>query len=636
MGFLEYANKTTSNVIPKEEFNGLIHEVFETISTCLEQSLGPLGSSTTILDGMLTSATKDGHAIFKSLRFNNRYKRMIYNLIAAVCTRLNNVVGDGTTTAIVLTNELFHQYQLKQAALETYYRLPRSFIQAWDAVIESLLEKIKTYATPINSLEDATIFNLCYVTSNGNMEVSTAITETYKTAKAPVIKMKDSPTNKSYIVPITGFEFPANLIDQAYVKSEDLSTVEKDVYVMLFNYKIDAELCNKLLIPINEVLKQMGHKLLVIAPYFDALLANTTLKQYLNYEYQKHKSLNLILAQYSIDKLEPFQFEDLAVVLRTNSIDQEMGNQLLLKISTLSEGELYDFVQACIAAITTESVKFDAPEQHFIGSALEANLSCTNGSIFRVVDLSETPRYLEVLRQAKKELIEKRIQYPEERQAYAFEIAKAQARVSQLEMKNYIYYIGADSLLQRGILKDAVDDVIKCVRSATKSGTVPGCQLSLIRACTELMNVIATDHEGEPTETIPAAVKLKLVILELIQTAVLNLYAKILHGPNGTGILKTIPLWNHIDTTKEEAQTALIKTAQEKCNEIIKTSIQRFQVCDLETLEYSDAIITSAETDSCVLLAASELVKLLISGNQSLFLDAEVNESHQETFEAYV
>ena len=129
VNFLEYAQKNQCNIIPKEEFEGLAQEVFNTIASNLCKSLGPLGSSATILDGMMTEATKDGYSILRKYCFHNIYKKMIYNLILAPCTRMNNTVGDGTTTAIALTNALFNHYQKNKGSLETLYRLPRQFNQ---------------------------------------------------------------------------------------------------------------------------------------------------------------------------------------------------------------------------------------------------------------------------------------------------------------------------------------------------------------------------------------------------------------------------------------------------------------------------------------------------------------------------
>ena len=52
-------------------------------------------------------------------------------------------------------------------------------------------------------------------------------------------------------------------------------------------------------------------------------------------------------------------------------------------------------------------------------------------------------------------------------------------------------------------------------------------------------------------------------------------------------------------------------------------------------LEGHTDIITSAETDIMVLTAASELIKILTSGNQCIFLDSEVNMSHQDDVTVY-
>jgi len=646
MNFLEYSNRNHVNIIPKEDFQNLILEVFNTVATNLSKSLGPLGSNTLLMGGLLTSSSKDGFSIFKNLRFHNRYKDMIYNLIKAPCTRLNNIVGDGTTTAVVLTNCLFQLYQDREVhrsddsghkttdsipgkkhKMEMYYRLPRTFTKAWDEMIDRIVQKVQTYATPLDPEDYDTIYNLCYVTSNGNEDISKNIAETYKNSKSPVIKLKDSPTNKSYILPIVGFEFPANLIDEGYVRNEDLSVEEKNIHVMIFDHKIEATIMNDFIIPVNEILKSRNTKLLVLAPYYDAHMANTTLKTYMNMEYQKHRSLNLLLAQYAIGKLDDHQLADLAIVLRATVINQEIAHDILEveRFQDLPDGEKYEFVVESVNEPTDRYYRI-------IGTVSNALLSCTNGSIFRVKDIDSDERYQDKLRVAEKELADTVGRMEEEKQSFAFEISKARARVSQLKMENYIYYVGADSVLQKDILKDAVDDVVKCVRSAVRSGIVPGCQLSIMRACNDLLTeLVPTDEISY--DDVQDDIKLKILILELIQDACVNVYVSLLHGPEYRGMIKLVPMWQHV---KDEGLNDLLKEATKKCTEIIRESIIKNQVFDLETLEFNSNIITSTETDVNVLLASSELIKLLISGNQCVFLDAEVNNVHDETVETYV
>jgi len=634
MGFLDYSNQNHCNIIPQEEFEGLINEVFGVISDNLSKSLGPLGSSATILDGMMTEATKDGHAILMKYRFHNRYKRMIYNLIKAPCIRMNNTVGDGTTTAIVLTNALFKQYNggngviSRKAAFNTLYRLPRQFNRAWDEIIEDLKNRVHSAARPIDPTDYDSIYNIAYVTSNGNEEIAHAIAETYKNAKSPSIKMKDSPTNKSYVSAINGFDFPANLISDAFVRNQDLSATEKNVFVMIFDHKVETDMFNKFIIPINECMRAMGSKLLILAPFYDAYMCETVVDQYLTYEMRNKGGINIIMAQYAMGKLEPNQLVDLATILRAKVITQELYTGMIEK-----------FDRATVDAWVEDVLNNNSYEFHrVIGKAAEALLSCNTGSIFRVEDIESDEKYQDALRRARTDLEQITATTDAEKQSYSSKIYEANARVLQLEMKNFIYYIGADSDLQKQIIWDSVEDVIKCVRSAIKYGVVPGCQITIARACIDAMRDILPEKTENPNEYMKSLtndIRLRYGILDMIYDAVRMVYAQVLHGATGQGMIKLVDRWQYT-SNEPEAVAALEQAAIDKGAEIINSSIQQNKTFDLETLEYNENIITSAETDAMVLSVASELIKILISGNQCIFLDSDVNESHNETVEAYV
>ena len=623
MNFLEYSNKTQSNIIPQEEFENLIQEVFNVISENLCKSLGPLGSSATILDGMMTDATKDGYSILRKYRFHNRYKKMIYNLIMAPCTKMNNTVGDGTTTAIALTNAMFNRYQNQKSAIDTLYRLPRQFTKVWDEVIADICNRIQEKAIAINPDDYDTIYHIAYVTSNGNKEISDNIAKIYKEAKSPSIKQKDSPTNKSYIEAIDGYDFPANLISDAFVRNQDLSAKENNIAVMIFDHKIETDFFNAVIIPINEVLRASGQKLLILAPNFDAYMCDTLFEQYITMEMRQHGKINLIAGQFSLSKVDRTQLGDLAVVLRTKVINQDLAAGLVTEFTNMSSDKIIDQM------FNDETYKF----HRLIGVSDSAMLTCQNGSIFKVKDIDKDEKYVETLAHAEKDLEDIINNTDFEKQSYGEKIYDAKARVMQLKMKSYIYYIGADSALQKNIIWDAVEDVIKCVRSAIKYGVVPGCQLSIASACTDMVKEIAGNKSKNKIKDLSDENKLKIDIIYLISAAVADVYSSVLHGPDGMGMIKLIPRWQY--TTKEGIED-LHKEAIEKAEEIIKESLKQNKVYDMETLEYNENIITSAETDRMVLSAASELIKILISGNQCIFLDADVDASHQEEVQAYV
>lgn len=609
-GLLTYSNTKNINVIPKQAFENLLSETFGIISENISKSLGPLGSSATILDGMNSEATKDGFSILKKYRFTNRYKQMVYNLIQAPCTKLNNTVGDGTTTAIVLTNYLFQLYKNKKNALETMYRLPKHFIAEWDSIIQKIINELDSYAKPVTTDD---IYNIAYVSSNGNKEVSETIAKIYSECSSPYIKQKDSPTNKTYVEQIVGYVFPMNLIDDAFVRNEDLSVEEENFVTLIFDHKIETDICNRFIFPLTEVFRPLGKKLLIIAPFYDAYLTDTYLKSYLNHEYQKFRSFNTIFGQFEYGKLAKDQLTDFATILKSKVIDQSLMKTILDKFNS-DNPDL--FVEDAL----------NNPESDFselFGKVKKANLTCLNGSTFEPEDLSEYEPYLKLKDLVKKQLKEITKSIEAERQSYSMKIYDTESRLNRLEMKNYIYYIGADSILQKNILWDQVDDVIKCTRSAIKNGSLPGSQLSIINATIKLITEIL-DKYGKDASKVTEKDLLSLTILTIIQDAVVSTYSQVLVGAEGTGILKLVPNWYKY---KEEEKEELRKLEKEKRMSIIEESIKKNMVFDLETLEYNSKIITSAETDKLVLLAASELVKILISGSQCVYLDSVLNGS---------
>ena len=110
-------------------------------------------------------------------------------------------------------------------------------------------------------------------------------------------------------------------------------------------------------------------------------------------------------------------------------------------------------------------------------------------------------------------------------------------------------------------------------------------------------------------------------MLDLISEAITGLYYYILTGPKENGIIK-------IEKIVGESEECL-EIQLELFNSILDYSLKTMQVWDLETGEFSTKIKTSVETDIGVLRASCDLVKLLISGNQCIFLDTFLNSAEE-------
>lgn len=105
--FTQFSHDSNINVIPEESFKRLVEETFKTIALVLENTYGPYGSTVMISELGDTITTKDGYNVFSSLKFSHTYKHMVYLAIKKIIDRVNDRVGDGTTSCILLADKLF-------------------------------------------------------------------------------------------------------------------------------------------------------------------------------------------------------------------------------------------------------------------------------------------------------------------------------------------------------------------------------------------------------------------------------------------------------------------------------------------------------------------------------------------------
>lgn len=105
--YTQYSQDHGINVIPENDFRKLIIRSSNEISAVLRQTYGPYGSHV-MIDSMVgdTVSTKDGNKTFNALKLSNKYLRVGHKLIKKITDRVNMLVGDGTTSCVLLANEM--------------------------------------------------------------------------------------------------------------------------------------------------------------------------------------------------------------------------------------------------------------------------------------------------------------------------------------------------------------------------------------------------------------------------------------------------------------------------------------------------------------------------------------------------
>ena len=164
--YTQYSHDNDVNVIPDIDYRRLVADTFRTICDTLRKTYGPYGSSVIITEQNQTTATKDGYNTFEALHFSHNYKQQVYLSIQEIINRVNENVGDGTTSCILLAEKMFNE--LKNVAknadderkIKKILELIETELQKPDEI-----EKDKENGL-IHKLNEETLYNMIKLAAN--------------------------------------------------------------------------------------------------------------------------------------------------------------------------------------------------------------------------------------------------------------------------------------------------------------------------------------------------------------------------------------------------------------------------------------------------------------------------------------
>lgn len=645
---LNIADEPVTNVMDSHIFQKRVAKVFEMVADTLKKSYGPFGSSTIISNYPFYHITKDGFSIMKVLAFakdKTSIDDAIKNLIEKPCARLNYAVGDSTTTVILAVNEIYKSFIEMQEYFDTLELSPRDILRAYDQVRDDIIKKLddEIYRIDINNHEEMVdlLTKVAYISSNGDEEITSMFHDLYDELGAPMIEIVKSKTTTTTKKITNGYFFDAVLKDGLYVNNDNMTAEYKDVDVLIFDHKVTMNTFDYIIFPLNIDCRTKGRHLIVIAPSYDDV-AMRTIKRSLLEEYKSEGTANLVLMAGSMAHgINRDLSEDLAILLNTTIIGMGLEDDIIEKIKTKkvdSFRNILDTNQRGIPNIvitakdkdgkigyTTDTGHLSKDSNAFeltdgfirVGYAGKVSLGLKNGSIFTDLhysDFAYNSNYMMInnsLEEAKKK--------SETITSYNFQALELQKRLFNFKMIMGTIEVGGQSGLSQDMLYDLVEDAVKATSSAYYNGITKGCSVSILRA-------IKSVYEDEPDDK-----GIRKAIIKMIFKGFSNVY-KILLGskydnriidddPNNT-VYQSYrfgapfhPSFAKVNSVGE----AVIDTF----DAAIETSINWNKPIDLTTNEFSDDIINSAKSDKEVLLATSDLISLLITGNQFIVTERE-------------
>ena len=133
-----------SNVIDANTLHTIQRTILDELSNCLRCSFGPHGSNSIIKKlNTLNMYTKDGHTILSAIQFNGVVEQSVKDDIETVTLNIAKTVGDGTTSAVMLSKYIFDGIRVKPPCFILKEIFSISFLFSKSVFIISLHFNIK-------------------------------------------------------------------------------------------------------------------------------------------------------------------------------------------------------------------------------------------------------------------------------------------------------------------------------------------------------------------------------------------------------------------------------------------------------------------------------------------------------------
>lgn len=203
-----------SNIVEKQKFREVQSETLDLIMRSLLNSFGPNASNTTIAkDTALTQCSKDGHTILKSLIFNNVIEQSVKENLEELTRHIVKTVGDGTTSAVILSKLIFDEL----VKLEQGDYTPYEIINEFKAAVGDLKEIIKNNGREFTA-EDA--YDISLISTNDNSILAGQIYDIYKKfGKDVFIDVSASTNENTYIKEYDGMTLNTGYSDVAFINN---------------------------------------------------------------------------------------------------------------------------------------------------------------------------------------------------------------------------------------------------------------------------------------------------------------------------------------------------------------------------------------------------------------------------------
>ncbi len=439
----------------KEEARKILKNGLDKVANAVKVTLGPKGRNVVLGSGFGSpTITNDGVTIAKDIELEDIVENIGAEIIKEVASKTNDIVGDGTTSAVLLTQAIATEGLKNVAAGADPWALRRGIIKAKNAVVQALKEMSKPIGNKEETSQVATI-------SAQDKEVGDLIAEVMEeVGKDGVITVEESKTFGLSKEIVKGLQFDRGYVSHYMVSNaEKMEAVLEDPYILITDKKIGS--LQEILPALEKIVKTGKKELVLIADDVEGDALATLIVNKLRGIFN---ALAVKAPGFGDRKKE--MLEDIAVVTGGQIISEEKG------------------------------MKLENIELEMLGQAR------------KVISTKENTTIVEG--KGKKEEIEKRISQIKKEMADStseFDKEKLQERLAKLSGGVGVIKVGAATEVEQKSRQHKTEDALHATKCAVEEGIVPGGGVALLRTLRALENITAEGDEKTGVNILKRAIE---------------------------------------------------------------------------------------------------------------------------------
>ena len=397
------------------------------LADTVKSTIGPKGRNVVLEQSYGSpTITNDGVTIAKSIELEDHFENMGAKLVAEVASKTNDIAGDGTTTATVLTQAIVNAGMKNVTAGANPVGIRKGIEEATDVAVKALHEQSHKVESKSDIAQVASI-------SAANEKVGELISNAMeKVGKDGVITIEESKGIDTTLDVVEGMQFDRGYLSQYMVTDNDKMEADLDnPYILITDKKISN--IQEIMDLLQQIVQQ-GRSLLIIADDVDGEALPTLV---LNNIRGTFKAVAVKAPGFG-DRRKAM-LEDIAILTGATVITDDLGLQL--KDVTLDQ----------------------------LGSAGKVTVTKENTTIVEGAGAKDAIN--ERVDQIRKQIAEATSDFDKE---------KLQERLAKLAGGVAVIKVGAATETELKERKYRIEDALNATRAAVEEGFVPGGGTALV------------------------------------------------------------------------------------------------------------------------------------------------------------